>query len=89
MTVLYYFSTKHCTKCRMMSRFIDQLNIPVELKKIDCDENVELTNMYHIQSVPTFILIKQDQEVWRTSTPLPQSILEQQIRSAYHDSTTT
>ena len=73
----------------MMSRFIDQLNIPVELKKIDCDENVELTNMYHIQSVPTFILIKQDQEVWRTSTPLPQSILEQQIRNAYHDSSTT
>lgn len=89
MNKLYYFSTKTCTKCRMMSNLLGKLNIPVEIEKIDCDDSPDMATKYGIQAVPTFVLIREDQEIWRTSTLVPLSVLESQIRGAYNDTSTT
>ena len=57
--------------CRTMSPIIDELkNLQkdrLSVVKIDVDKNLEITNQFKIKSVPTLILYKSGEIVWRKS----------------------
>lgn len=66
--LLLYVSTKWCAPCKKMNPVIDSLskNYIKELKvlKLDLDQNVFLNEVYDIQSIPFFVLYKNNQQVW-------------------------
>ena len=66
--LLLYVSTKWCAPCKKMNPVIDSLskNYIKELKvlKLDLDQNVFLNEIYDIQSIPLFVLYKNNQQVW-------------------------
>ena len=67
MKQIIYFSTGWCTACQSMSPMVDQLkrekNIPVT--KIDTDYDASFVDKYNIKSVPTTIILENDNEVRR------------------------
>jgi len=67
--VLADFHTLWCAPCRKMSPIVDELKVEfenrVEVLRIDMDKSEVLADSYHIKAVPTFILFKDGQEVWR------------------------
>ena len=66
--LLLYVSTKWCAPCKKMNPVIDSLskNYIKELKvlKLDLDQNMFLNEVYNIQSIPFFVLYKNNQQVW-------------------------
>jgi len=66
--LLLYVSTKWCAPCKKMNPVIDSLskNYIKELTvlKLDLDQNMFLNEVYDIQSIPLFVLYKNNQQVW-------------------------
>ena len=48
--------------------------------KIDVDKNEAVANLYRIQSVPTLIIFKKGEVVWRTSGVIEKGTLLQEIK---------
>ena len=69
--VLVYISTKWCTPCRKMEpvidRFAEEHIRTVKVLKLDLDRHSFLTGRYNIKSIPTYVLYKNNIEVWRKS----------------------
>ena len=65
--VLVDFYADWCGPCKMMAPIIDEIakeNIAgVKVGKVNCDENMELTQQYKIMSIPTIIIFKDGQIV--------------------------
>ena len=61
--------TTWCTPCRMMSPIIDELKTTMDGKaniiKIDIDNQRDLAIKYNVRSVPTLLLFKDGEVVWR------------------------
>jgi len=66
--LLLYVSTKWCAPCKKMNPVIDSLskNYIKELTvlKLDLDQNMFLNEVYDMQSIPLFVLYKNNQQVW-------------------------
>lgn len=69
--VLVDFYADWCGPCRMMPPILKELKRvlgdSVEVIKIDVDKNKQLASNMKIQSIPTLILYKKGQIVWRQS----------------------
>lgn len=69
--VLVYISTKWCNPCRKMEpvidRFAEEYIRTVKVLKLDLDRHSFLTGRYNIKSIPTYVLYKNNIEVWRKS----------------------
>lgn len=82
--VLVDFHATWCGPCKAMSPIIDEL--ATELKgearilKIDIDKNQTVAAKYRIQSVPTFIIFKKGEILWRSSGAMNKASLLQQIK---------
>ena len=63
------FYTNWCGPCKMMSPIIDEtksvLKDTANILKVDIDKNRDAAIKYGIRSVPTVILFKNGEPVWR------------------------
>lgn len=84
--VLVDFFAEWCGPCKMMKPVLEELKKKMGNKiiilKIDIDKNISLSSEYRIQSVPTLVLWKQGEIIWRQSDALSLNELEQ-ILSSY------
>ena len=69
--VLVDFFATWCQPCKMMHPILEQvkevLGDRVRIIKVDVDKYGDTASQYRIQSVPTLMLFRQGEVLWRTS----------------------
>ena len=77
--VLVDFHATWCGPCKMMSPILkevkDNVGDAVSVIKVDVDKNPQAAAMYQVLGVPTLILFKNGEPVWRQSGVLPKANL--------------
>lgn len=77
--VLVDFFATWCQPCKMMYPILkevkDVLGDRIRIIKIDVDTHETLSRQYQIQSVPTLMLFRKGEVLWRTSGVMPKAEL--------------
>lgn len=83
--VLVEFFASWCPHCQRMMPIVAQikelLEGQVNVYQFDIDENAELASSVGADSVPTFIIYRDGQEVWRESGEIDGQVLLSKIQS--------
>ena len=81
-TLVDFFAT-WCGPCKVQGPILEDVKKRVGDKaniiKIDIDQNQELARQYNVQSVPTLIMFKNGEAVWRTVGVQQADLLEAKI----------
>ena len=82
LTLVDFFAT-WCGPCKMMHPIMEQLKEKmgddIRILKVDVDKNEALSMQYRIQSVPTLMLFKKGEMLWRQSGAMSLNDLMQKI----------
>ena len=82
--VIVDFHALWCGPCKVQSPILSEIASEfgerVRVIKIDVDQNPSLASKYHIQGVPTVIIFKNGQLVWRQSGVVSKDQLRSIIR---------
>jgi thioredoxin 1 len=73
-----------CGPCKMVSPVIEELSnefSDVSIVKVNVDENPEAAATYGIRTIPTFILLKNNEIVFRHSGAAPKSFFAEKLSS--------
>lgn len=62
-TVVLDFYSEYCNPCRLIGRDLDEIGkeISLNVKKLNISENYEMTEKYNVRSVPTLVILKNDE----------------------------
>lgn len=81
-TLVDFFAT-WCGPCRAQAPILEQLKLKTNgnanILAVDIDKNLELAQRYRVQSIPTLILFKDGEPVWRTVGVQQLSVLENKL----------
>lgn len=82
--VLVDFFATGCGPCRLQGPILEQVKSRIgdsaSILKIDIDQNGPLAAEYNVRSVPTLILFKNGEAVWRAVGLQQADVLEQKLR---------
>jgi thioredoxin 1 len=84
-TLVDFYAT-WCGPCQQMHPILDKLKVKmgsdVRVVKIDVDKNQEVAATFKIRSVPTLLLFRKGEIVWRQAGGMDAKGLEQKIKNA-------
>ncbi len=82
-TLVDFFAT-WCGPCRMVAPILEEvkktLGDKVNIIKIDIDQNQPVAQRYNVQSIPTLIVFKGGEALWRAVGVQQANILEAKLR---------
>lgn len=82
--ILVDFFATWCGPCKTQGPILEELKQKIgdqaSIIKIDVDKNPEVAANYNIRSVPTLMLFKNGQELWKQAGVFPSTELEQIIK---------
>lgn len=85
--VLVDFFAEWCGPCKMMAPILKQVKDEVQdhasIIKIDIDKNQHTASAYNISAVPTLLIFKKGQVVWRQSGVVPRTELVKKLRENF------
>ncbi len=77
--VLVDFFATWCQPCKMMHPVLEQVKAAlgdrIRIIKVDVDRNSQTANQYRVQSVPTLMLFRRGETLWRGSGAMPKADL--------------
>lgn len=82
-TVLVDFYADWCGPCKMMAPVVEKIaseNVDIKVRKINIDNEEELAIKYRVVSIPTFLVIKNGEEVNRIVGAVDKAELEEAIK---------
>jgi thioredoxin 1 len=84
-TLVDFFAT-WCGPCQAMSPILDKLKAEmgshVRVLKIDVDKNQEVAAKFKVKGVPTFVLFKKGEILWRQSGGMDLATLKNKIKAS-------
>lgn len=83
--VLVDFYADWCGPCKMLAPILQEVKSElaeqVKIVKIDVDKNQALAEKFQVRGVPTMILFKEGQQLWRESGVVQKNQLVELIQS--------
>lgn len=83
--VLVDFYADWCGPCKMLSPVIAALEPvyagKVKIGKVNVDNDPDIAERYNVMSIPTLIIVKGGEVVWKQVGLLPQAMLEEQLNN--------
>ena len=81
--MILYFTADWCNPCKQTKPIVEELNreqIMAKFFVIDVDSDIEMAKDFEIRSVPTFVVMKDNIEIHRTTGAKTRQQLEELIR---------
>ena len=67
MKEILYFSAPWCAPCKQLGPIMESLSGQINYRKINVDNDTELSTKYSVRNIPTLVLLENGEAVNRTT----------------------